>query len=535
MRLVVFSLLVCSQSLVSGFALLPPTSVLTSRRYRVAWRHPAALKAEPTDSTDRPTGSNDTKNPKSFGVSWRTGEHDRDILNLAAPALLALLTDPLLSIVDTMYVGRLGPINLAAMGPCTSIFHLAFSTFRALTQSTTALISRALSKDDTDQANDVMQQTLLLASLIGICVTGLTLANSERLLTLMGAGHSSGLLEYSKSYLTVRAIAAPAVLSLMVLEGCFRGHADTVTPAIAAVAAAIANFVLDPILMFGMGYGLAGAAAATVISQYFALTIYLGFVLRRYKSGGRMSLPILQSAGNFTSVSIGGIRRYMSAAVPLLKRIVFANTAMLLRTFSILLCWAVCTATVTRQSAIQVGAHQVGLSLWLLLALVAEAPSVASQVLGSRYLGQQKLLTARQVARRAASMTLVSSTVLGVNLLLLRRVIPRCFTSDAVLGATIQRLIPILAVQQPLVALTLVLEGLLVGAQQFKWLGATTLANTATATGVILYVGRAWPQTGVVGVWGGITLLFFMRLSSAAFRVLDRKRGPYWVEAHPDE
>jgi hypothetical protein len=63
--------------------------------------------------------------------------HDKDISQLALPALMSLLVDPVLSLVDTFYTGKLGPTSIASLGPCTSIFHFCFNTFRALTHSTT--------------------------------------------------------------------------------------------------------------------------------------------------------------------------------------------------------------------------------------------------------------------------------------------------------------------------------------------------------------------------------------------------------------
>ena len=71
-------------------------------------------------------------------------EHDEDIFGIAGPALITLLVDPILSIMDTAYVGRLGSVSLASLGPCTSIFHLSFNGFRALAQSTTALVSQSM-------------------------------------------------------------------------------------------------------------------------------------------------------------------------------------------------------------------------------------------------------------------------------------------------------------------------------------------------------------------------------------------------------
>lgn len=64
---------------------------------------------------------------------------------------------------------------------------------------------------------------------------------------------------------------------------------------------------------------------------------------------------------------------------------------------------------------------------------------------------------------------------------------------------------------------------------QFRWLGATTVCSSAVAAVFILFVGRRVPAWDVLGIWGGITAMFVGRFLAAVWRVMDRKRGPYWV------
>ncbi|CAN0334337.1 unnamed protein product, partial [Ectocarpus sp. 4 AP-2014] len=206
----------------------------------------------------------------------------------------------------------------------------------------------------------------------------------------------------------VRALAAPAVLLIMVSEGVFRGHADTRAPAVAALSAAVTNILLDPVLMFTLSMGVAGAAGATAFAQYLAVAIY-GAMLWRGAREGRMAVPFFGAGGGrrrdgggeaaaaeaaaaegaaaeeaaaATAATAAGTSA--PAAWSLLVTVISANAAMLLRTTSLMACWAVATAVATRMSSAAVGAHQVALSLWLLFALIAEAPSIAAQVLGAR-------------------------------------------------------------------------------------------------------------------------------------------------------
>ncbi|CAM9608978.1 unnamed protein product, partial [Hapterophycus canaliculatus] len=121
------------------------------------------------------------------------------------------------------------------------------------------------------------------------------------------------------------------------------------------------------------------------------------------------------------------------------------------------------------------------------------------------------------MARRVCAITLACSGFLATLLLSLSGVIPRVFTSDPEVLRRLFRLLPLLAIQQPLVAMTLVAEGLLVGAGQFRWLGTTTVGSSAVAAWFIVLVGRRKPAWDVVGIWGGITAMFVGRLLAAAW------------------
>ena len=135
---------------------------------------------------------------------------DRDIARLAIPALGALAADPLVSMVDTVFVGRLGVVPLAALGVNTSIFAMAFVVFNFLAYGTTPLVARAVGRGDRAGAGDVVMQAFLLAALVGGTATLLLELLAVPIVSLMGAGGE--LRDPALSYLRIRALAGPAVL-----------------------------------------------------------------------------------------------------------------------------------------------------------------------------------------------------------------------------------------------------------------------------------------------------------------------------------
>jgi len=178
---------------------------------------------------------------------------DRDILRLAVPALGALAADPLVSMVDTVFVGRLGVVPLAALGVNTSIFAMSFIVFNFLAYGTTPMVARAVGRGDRTGAGDVVVQALLLAVVVGGVATLMLEALAGPIVALMGAGPD--LREPALSYLRIRALAGPAVLLVTAGHGAFRGYQDMRTPLLVTLALNVVNLALDPLFIFGFGWG----------------------------------------------------------------------------------------------------------------------------------------------------------------------------------------------------------------------------------------------------------------------------------------
>ncbi|MGH8927230.1 MAG: MATE family efflux transporter, partial [Acidimicrobiia bacterium] len=229
---------------------------------------------------------------------------DRRIFALALPAVGALAADPLLSLVDTAFVAGLGAPALGALGVTTALFGFAFVVFNFLAYATTPLVARAMGRGDEDGARQVVGRALFLATILGIVSSGLLIALAEPLVRLMQAGPD--VIDPAVSYLRVRAVAAPAVLIVMAGHGAFRGLQDTRTPLVIALFANGVNLVLDPLLIYAVGWGVVGAAVASAIAQYVAaawLLLRLGKRLGHIHAGpGRLGhlRPLLATGGILT-------------------------------------------------------------------------------------------------------------------------------------------------------------------------------------------------------------------------------------------
>lgn len=446
------------------------------------WRSPT------TTNSDSKEGGTSTKTNKAT-IDWTSQN-----LAIALPALMGLLADPVLSLVDTGFVGRIGPMDLAALGVCTSIFHMCFTVFRASTVATTSLVASASSKAE---KQNIAKISLQFAGVAGTLVMLALRFGGPSLLATMGVGPASPIYQPACDYLFARCWAAPAVVGIVVAEGAFRGNNDSRTPLVASGIAALVNLILDPLLMFPLGMGMAGAAVATALSQVGAASIY---AWRLWK---RKLLPQPQQQTSKES---------LSSTSQIVKSILGANLAMLTKQGSMLVFYTMATALATRMGPLHVATHQIVLSLFWLVTYVLDSASISSQVLMGKNLQQptkvQSLIG--YMVKYSLVQGLAISTLVGG----LGRFVPSIFTQDPSVQSLLLQCLPHIVFQQTLISLTLIFEGLAIGGNQFRYMAAGMAAST------VLGIHRLLAATDVVGIWASAVNTFFgCRLLNAVIGV----------------
>lgn len=421
-----------------------------------------------------------------------TSPHDADILDLAVPALAGLAAGPLVSLVDTAFVGQLGSVPLGALGVNTSIFSMTFVIFNFLAYGTTPRVGKAIGNDDREEAGRVVVRALTLAIGAGFVALGLLQLLAGPILQVMGA--TGELWDPALSYLRIRALAGPAVLLITASHGAFRGYQDTRTPMVVTVGFNILNASLDPLFIFVLDWGVAGAAAATAIAQWIGAITFLGLLVwrRREELGIQIRLPSARSLLPFLKVG----------------RDLFLRTASLVGTMTL------ATAVAARVGVTAVAAHQVAAQLWTFLALLVDALAVAAQALVSKHLGADDRDTARVVSNRLLQWGLAVGCLLGIGFFALRPVLPQFFTDDAATIAAVLDVYLFVVLLQPLNGLVFVCDGIYMGTEAFGYLAKAMIGTAAIAAVVLLLVNPlGW---GLEGVWWGLTTLMAGRALTLA-------------------
>lgn len=407
---------------------------------------------------------------------------NREILRLGIPALGALAADPLVSLIDTAFVARLGEAPLAALGIDVAILSVAFVAFNFLAYGTGPIIANAVGRRDEADIRGAVTTSMMMAAGLGVVALVVLLAGSRTWIQLMNT--PSEVVEPALSYLRTRAWAAPAVLLVTTGHGVFRGLQDTSTPLKITLVLNVVNVVLDALFIFGLGFGIVGAAAATVIAQWIGALWFLKLVFP-YLDFGTISWP--------RTMAFLAVGRQLTV-----------------RTLSLLATFTLATRISTRLGTQSVAAHQVVSQLWLFSTLVLDALAIAAQALVGRYLGEGDLKRVREVVIRLAGFGLGSGIVLGGIMAALAPFLGSLFGTDPAVTEIMASVMPIVVMVQPLGGLLFVGDGAFMGALRFRFLSWSALgAGLVAMAGLLVFE----PAT-LRGIWMGIVSLLAVRLAT---------------------
>lgn len=418
---------------------------------------------------------------------------NRAILRVAIPALGALAIDPLLTLTDTAFVARLGVTELAALGVDTAILGFVFFGFNFLAYVTTPLVAQALGRGDNARARRWVGDAILLALILGTLTMVVVLVLAPWFVDLMGAGPEVA--GPAVSYLRIRALATPAVLLVTTGHGAFRGHQDTRTPLMVALVVNVINVVLDPILIFVLGWGIEGAAIATILAQYVGAVWFLSLIRSRRMAdrpaGLREALPSLLALGrNGILVS--------------------------LRTAFLLIGLTFAAATATRLGAAEIGAYQVVMQVWLLAAMVADAFAIAGQAMVGEAVGAGDPTLADRLSRRLLLWGVVTGAILLLGFMAGAPLLAGIVDDPAVASLTVSAAV-VAGWMMPLAAPLFVADGIFFGLLALgtviasTGLGALTLIILLTATGLGDSLEGIWWAVAGMLVARGLVYLFRYR------------------------
>jgi putative MATE family efflux protein len=400
---------------------------------------------------------------------------------LAVPAFGALIAEPLYVLADTAVVGHLGTPQLGGLAVASSVLLTGYAVFIFLAYGTTGAVARLIGAGNEREAAHQAVQGMWLALCIGAVLVPAGLLSGGWLVRALGA--SGEVATNAEIYLRISMFGVPALLVMLAGTGYLRGKQDTFTPLAVALGSNVVNLALELVLINGLGYGIGASALGTVIAQTGAAAIYVSRVVRVVR---RLDVGV----------------RPDGRAIGLLGR---AGGALLLRTAALRGSLTAATAIATRIGTVDVAAHQIAYELWNFLALALDAIAIAAQAIIGKALGGGDADEARAAGRRMLWLGFYAGVIVGAIVIALRTVLPHVFSDDPQVLALATFLLWYVAVLQPVNGVVFVLDGILIGAGDLRYMAWAMVAASAVfaavgACVVVLGLGIGW-LWAAIGAW----------------------------------
>ena len=429
---------------------------------------------------------------------------DRRILHLAVPALGALVAEPIFVLVDSAVVGRLGTVPLAGLALASTVLTTVVGLCVFLAYATTAAVARLMGAGDRDRALRSGVDGMWLAAGLGVLLAVALEVAAPTVVRALGA--PTEVVPHAVAYLRWSAPGLPGMLVVLAATGALRGMLDTRTPLVVAASGAVLNALLSVGLVLGLGFGVAGSGAGTALTQLAMAVVLVARVARGARAAG---IPVRPRRS--------GILDGLVAGAPLLVRTVSLRVAILLTAWV-----AAGLGTVT------LAGHQAVAALWGLAAFALDALAIAAQALVGHALGAADPDGARAVVGRVLRWGTASGAVLGIVLAASAPWTARLFTEDPAVHAAVTAALLVVAVTLPMAGWVFVLDGVLIGAGDGRYLavvGMVTLAVYAPAA----FAVQAWApggRGGLVWLWIAFGGLF---MAARAVTTGLRVRGAAWL------
>ena len=201
----------------------------------------------------------------------------RLVLGLSVPAIISMLITNIYNLVDTAFVGRLGTSASGAVGIVFGFMTVIQAVGFLFGQGAGSILSRALGQKDTDRASVHATAGFLSSFTAGLLVGIIGLIFLGDIVMLLGSTET--IAPYAETYISYILIAAPFMCSCLTLNNMLRYEGKASLGMIGLMVGAVLNMGGDPILMFGLDMGIAGAGLSTALSQFISWAVLLSMFL----------------------------------------------------------------------------------------------------------------------------------------------------------------------------------------------------------------------------------------------------------------
>lgn len=412
---------------------------------------------------------------------------------------LAFLTTPLLGLVDTAVVGQFA--NAALIGGlaiATIIFDLLFGTFNFLRSATTGLVAQALGRDDEREQQLVFWRSLIIGLSSGVVIILLHPLILSAGLYLMDASKTVSVA--ASDYFAIRVFSAPAALMNYAILGYVLGKGQGRLGLVLQVVINGTNIVLSFAFGLGLGWGLQGVAAATVIAEYFGCAVGLFIVFRGFRSSENIEASTI-----FNRQAI--------------SKLMALNGDIMIRSFALIAAFAWLTRMGGQFGDKTLAANAILMNFLMLAGFLLDGFATAAEQLAGRAIGARDKIAFKKTVK----LTLLWGFILAGMLMLIFFVAGPWIINLITTEPDVRQIAHQFYIWAALISITGVLafqmDGIFIGATWSSDMRNMMLISLGIFIVVSIFFTEYW---GNHGLWMSLNLFMLIRGLSLSF-ILSRK------------
>jgi putative MATE family efflux protein len=386
----------------------------------------------------------------------------KQINKLAIPALIAGVSEPILSLTDAAIIGNMdynATESLAAVGIVGTFFSMLIWVLGQTRSAISSIVSQYVGANKLDAVKNLPAQAIFLVTSLSIIIISVTYPLAPQIFQLYNA--SGEILNYSVEYYQIRVFGFPFTLFTIAVFGTFRGLQNTYYPMLIAITGSVANIVFDFLLVYGINglipsLHIKGAAYASVLAQILMALLSVYYILKK------TDIPLL-------------VKFPFNAEI---KRFALMIVNLFIRTIALNVALYFATSFATKYGSNYIAAYTIAINLWFLGAFLIDGYASAGNILSGKLLGAKDYKSLIDLSNKLIKYGIIVGLVISLVGALLYYPIGNLFSNDSLVLEEFYKVFWMVLAMQPLCALAFIFDGVFKGLGKMKYLRNVLLFST---------------------------------------------------------
>ncbi|MCT4628431.1 MATE family efflux transporter [Winogradskyella sp.] len=386
----------------------------------------------------------------------------KQINKLAIPALISGVSEPILSLTDAAIIGNMDYNSteaLAAVGIVTTFLSMLIWVLGQTRSAISSIVSQYLGANKLNEVKNLPAQAIFIITSLSILIILATYPFASQIFKLYNA--SDLILNYSIEYYQIRVFGFPFTLFTIAVFGTFRGLQNTYYPMLIAITGAIANIILDIILVYGIegfipAMHIKGAAYASVVAQIIMALLSAYYIIKKTDIPLLVKFPFNPE-----------IKRFIVMIINLFVRTIALNVALYFG-----------TSFATKYGTTYIAAYTIAINLWFLGAFLIDGYASAGNILSGKLLGAKAYKTLINLNQQLIKYGIVVGLIIAFIGALFYYPIGNIFTDDKAVLSEFYNVFWMILAMQPLCALAFIFDGVFKGLGRMQYLRNVLLFST---------------------------------------------------------